>query len=260
MWEKQPNGLCRGSGETMFACLDKKAYIRGRQTTLHMGEKHFKEINTCAELTERVRELGILPFLRLPLDGWSAEEMGGEDTRYTTLPDGGWEWPMWKWKGEVIRESGCAYGKFINGKACFISREWWPDFCNYRRHRFPMPGEGSVEDMVWRTLREHGSLTTRELRAACDFVGKNMRSRFDAYVRRLEMGCRVVTEDFVYPVDRHGREYGWGWALLTTPEARFGRDACQPDRTPEESRERLARHLHDILPGCDDTIVNRILR
>ena len=202
-----------------------------------MPRKEYQEINTCAELTERVQELGILPFLRLLGDGWSAEEMGSEEVQYTTLPDGGWEWPMWKWKGEVIRESGCAYGKFIDGKACFISKEWWPDLCNYRRHRFPLPEEGSLDDMILQTLRENDSLTTRELRAACDFVGKNMRGKFDTYVRRLEMACRVVIEDFVYPVDRHA-----------------------PDRTPEESRERLACHLRDILPRCDEQLLDFILK
>ena len=242
-----------------IASLRENAYIRGKHDCA-MPRKEYQEINTCAELTERVQELGILPFLRLLGDGWSAEEMGSEEVQYTTLPDGGWEWPMWKWKGEVIRESGCAYGKFIDGKACFISKEWWPDFCNYRRHRFPLPEEGSLDDMILQTLRENGSLTTRELRAACDFVGKNMRGKFDTYVRRLEMACRVVIEDFVYPVDRHSREYGWGWALLTTPEERFGREACAPDRTPEESRERLACHLRDILPRCDEQLLDFILK
>ena len=140
--------------------LRENAYIRGKHDCA-MPRKEYQEINTCAELTERVQELGILPFLRLLGDGWSAEEMGSEEVQYTMLPDGGWEWPMWKWKGEVIRESGCAYGKFIDGKACFISKEWWPDFCNYRRHRFPLPEEGSLDDMILQTLRENGSLTTK---------------------------------------------------------------------------------------------------
>lgn len=76
-----------------------------------------EKIHTCAELTEYVDEIGFLPLLDMGIDGWSAEAVTDEDCQYTVLPDGGWEWPLWQWKGPVIRESGCAYGKFFNGKA-----------------------------------------------------------------------------------------------------------------------------------------------
>ena len=81
----------------------------------------------------------------------------------------------------MLRESRCAYGKFFKRKAAFVSREWWPDFCNYRRSLYPYPEEGSVEEAVLATLKSEGSLITRELRAACGFTGPKMRSRFDAY-------------------------------------------------------------------------------
>ena len=87
-----------------------------------------------------------------------------------------------------------------------------------------------------------------------------MRSRFDAYLTRLEMGGYIVTEDFVYPHDRHGREYGWGWSLLTTPEALFGREACHPERTPEESRQRLLVQFRSILPEVPEEAIDALLR
>ena len=79
-----------------------------------------------------------------------------------------------------------------------------------------------------------------------------MRSRFDAFVTRLQMGCHIITEDFVYPRDRHGREYGWGLSLLTTPERLLGHDLCQCPRTPEESFERLVAHFRSLLPAASD--------
>ena len=218
------------------------------------------EIHNCSELIEYIQEIGFLPLLRMGLPGWSAEEAVDEECRYTTLPDGGWEWPLWEWKGDIIQESGCAYGKFFNKKAGFVSREWWPDFCNYRRSRNPRPEEGSIEDMILRILRESGSLITRQLRAECGFTGSRMRSKFDAFLTNLEMGCYIVTEDFVYPHDRHGREYGWGWSLLTTPEALFGREACHPERTPEESRQRLLAQFRSILPEVPEEAIDALLR
>lgn len=217
-------------------------------------------IHSCAQLIEYVNEIGFLPLLNMGMGDWSAENVVDEDCRYVVLPDGGWEWQLWKWKGSVVRESGCGYGKFFMGKAGFVSREWWEDFCNYRRSLHPAPEEGSIEVAILQTLRENGSMITRELRAACGFNGPRMRSKFDAYVSRLEMQCRIVIEDFVYPRDRHGREYGWGWALLTTPESLLGREACNSNRSPEESLERLKAHFRRIIPQATEKSIEKILK
>lgn len=210
---------------------------------------YHSQISSAPQMMEAIQELGFVPLLYSGIPGFSAEEMVDEDSRYVVYDDG-WDWPMWKWKGPIINEGGCVYGKFFDKKAGYISLDWWPDFCNWRRSVNPMPEEGSIEEAILLTLQEHGSLITRELRSACGFTGPKMRSRFDAYVTRLQMACRIVTEDFVYPRDRHGREYGWGWSLLTTPERLYGRDACHCDRSPQDSRDRILQHLHGILPNA----------
>ncbi len=218
------------------------------------------EIYSQAQLMELIGQIGFLPLLDSGIRGYSAEDMVADDCRYVVMPDGGWDWPLWKWKGPIVTEGSVVYGKFFAGKAGFISREWWPDFCNYRRHQHPEPEEGSIEEAILLTLQEHGSLITRELRAACGFTGPKMRSRFDGYVTRLQMACRIVTEDFVYPQDKHGHEYGWGWSLLTTPEQLFGREACHCDRSPEASFRRIAGHLCRLLPEASEQAVIRIIK
>ena len=217
-------------------------------------------IHSCPELMECVQQVGFLPLWGSGIQGYDAESLVDEDCRYTRFDDGSWEWKLWQWKGSVIREGGCVYGKFFAGKAGFISREWWPDLYNWRRSRNPIPEEGSIEDGILTTLREHGSMITRELRAACDFTGKNMRSKFDAFVGRLQMGTYIVTEDFVYPTDKHGQEYGFGWSLLTTPELLLGREACQCDRTPEESFQRMKEHLTQLLPNATEKQIVKLLK
>jgi hypothetical protein len=87
-----------------------------------------------------------------------------------------------------------------------------------------------------------------------------MRSRFDNYVTRLQMGCYIVTEDFVYPVDKHNREYGWGWSLLTTPEQLIGREGCHTDRTPEESLQRLTAHFRHLLPDATEKQIEKLIK
>ena len=219
-----------------------------------------EKVHTDVELMELIQQVGFLPLLDSGIRGFSAEEMVDDDCHYVVFPDGGWDWPLWKWKGSVVTEGGCVYGKFFDKKAGFISKAWWPDFFNYRRSLQPAPAEDSIEDAILMTLREQGSLITRQLRAACGFTGPKMRSRFDAYVTRLQMGCYIVTEDFVYPRDKHNREYGWGWSLLTTPEQLFGREACLTDRTPEESLQRMLNHLRQLLPSATDAQIMKMIR
>jgi hypothetical protein len=116
-----------------------------------------------------IQQVGFLPLLDSGIPGYSAEELVDADCRYVVLPDGGWDWPLWKWKG------------------------------------------------------------------------------------------RIVTEDFVYPLDKHNREYGWGWSLLTLPERLLGREACHCPRTPEESFARLKAHLEALLPEASEKQILKLI-
>ena len=215
-------------------------------------------IRNCPDLMDAIQEIGMVPLLYSGIRGFSADELVAPECRYV-MTDEGWDWPLWDWKGPIVTEGHFAYGKFFDGKAGFVSMEWWPDLCNYRRAKYAEPTDDSIEGVILEVLRVNGSIITRDLRNACGFTGAKMRSRFDGYVTRLQMACRVVTEDFVYPRDKQGRQYGWGWALLNTPEHLFGRDACQCDRTPEESFSRIMEHLRGLLPNANEKQLERMI-
>ncbi len=219
----------------------------------------FPKIYSASGLMELIQEVGFLPLLDSGIEGFSAEAIVDEDCGYVTFPEGGWDWPLWKWKGSIVTEMPCMYGKFFNKKAGFISQDWWPDFCNYRRSKWTRPESDSIEGAILETLQTSGSLITRELRAACGFHGTGMRSKFDGYLTRLEMGTYIVTEDFVYPRDKHNREYGWGWSLLSTPEDLYGKEACRCERTPEASYQHICAHLRNILPEATDKQLTKLI-
>ena len=217
------------------------------------------QIHSCPELMALIQQIGFLPLLDSGIPGYSAEELVDDECRYVVFPDGGWDWPLWKWKGPIVSDGHCVYGKFFAGKAGFVSLDWWPDLCNLRRSRQAAPAEGSIEEAILFTLGQEGSLITRELRAACGFTGPKMRSRFDGYITRLQMQCRIITEDFVYPLDKHNHEYGWGWSLLTLPERLLGPEACRCPRTPEESFARLKTHFATLLPNASEKQILKLI-
>lgn len=219
----------------------------------------FPEIYSATGMMNLIQEVGFLPLLDSGINGFSAEDVVAEDCRYVTFPEGGCDWPMWKWKGQIVTEMPCLYGKFFNKKAGYITMEWWPDFCNYRRSKYPRPDDDSIEGAILATLQQTGSLITRELRAACRFNGKGMRAKFDGYLTRLQMATYIVTEDFVYPVDKHNNEYGWGWSLLNTPEELYGKETCKCDSTPDESFQRIYDHFMDILPDATEKQILKLI-
>lgn len=219
-----------------------------------------QEIHSCPELMVRIQQIGFLPLLDSDIPGFCAEEMMAPECRFTRFNDGTWEWPLWEWKSAVVTEGRCVYGKFFASKAGFVSQAWWPDLYNWRRSQHPVPEADSIEGIILTTLLEHGSMIARDLRAACNLTGQKMRSKFDAIICRMQMGCLIVTEDFVYPTDKHGREYGFGWSLLTTPERLLGLEACQCNRTPEESFNRMYDHLANLHPYATEKQITKLIK
>ena len=84
-------------------------------------------IGSKTDLVKAINKYGSLPYFRNGIEGFSIEEHI-EPRYWFGNEDGAWEW-----KGSVIQKTGCAYGKFFERKAVYISGEWFPDFANYRR-------------------------------------------------------------------------------------------------------------------------------
>lgn len=104
----------------------------------------FREIYSATGMMELIQKIGFLPLLYSGIEGFSAEDIVDEDCRYVTFPEGGWDWPLWKWKGEIVTEMPCMYGKFFNKKAGFISQEWWPTFLQLQKKQKPSSRKKSL--------------------------------------------------------------------------------------------------------------------
>ena len=218
------------------------------------------EIKSKEDIVRLVDELGFLPYFKGEIPGFSIEE----NTRvmWADGPDGN----PWDWKGPIIRLARCAYGKFYRGRAMYISREWFPDFANYRRDGYDY--DARVDDGLARkkderlmeVLTERGTLRSRELKALC-CLGEESRKTYEGSLTFLQMQGYVTTADFVYETDRLGRPFGWGLAQYATPEHFFGEAFTQRvyEREPEESRERLAEHLTRLLPQATKAQIKRLI-
>ena len=218
-------------------------------------------IRSKADMVAAVERLGILPLFANSIPRFSIEELSAPEIWFS-----GGEGP-WEWKGPVIRETGCAYGKFFENKAVFITRDCYLDYANYRRDGYDFDArydEGLVsrqENDLYTLLDGNAPILSRRLKQLGGY-GKNGRKNFDALITRLQAQGYAVISDFVYSTSKTGETYGWGVAEYATPEARFGPDfaAHVYDREPQESLERLVAHLRSILPRESETSLRRFLK
>ena len=222
-------------------------------------------IGSMQDLMDVINAMGFVPFFQNEIKGFSIEEHIGHGCWYDDGDNG--FWPAWEWKGPVIRTMRCAYGKFLRGKAMYISPEWFPDFANWRRDGYDFDaryedGLAAYHDKeLYELLDANAPILSRQLKKTGGY-GKNGRKGFDTIISRLQKQCYVITSDFRYASDAAGNQYGWGIAEYSTPEKFLGETFTDSvyKRIPEESRERVMKQLAKILPEAGEKELERILR
>ncbi len=221
-------------------------------------------VRTKQDLIEAVQTFGFVPLFAGSVPGFSVEEHAAPEVWYSKDSD---DWKVWEWKGPVIRECGCAYGKFFEKKAVFISREWFQDFANYRRDGYDFDArwdDGLAyrgDKILYELLDAHAPVLSKSLKTIGNYR-KGGKTGFDTVITRLQAQGYVLISDFVYERDRKGNAYGWGIAEYSTPEKLFGPSFRETlyTRTPQESYGRMLRHLKEMLPQAGEEAIRKILK
>lgn len=222
----------------------------------------FEKLKSADDIVNLVQEIGFLPFFANPIKGFSIEECCPPELWFAADVDGPWEW-----KGPAVRTGKCVYGKFFGGKAGFISTEWFGDFANYRRDGYDFDARyddalASARDkVIYDTIAANGSLLSTELKDMCNYK-KGGNKGFETIITRLQMQTYVNISDFEYMKDKTGKPYGWGVARYSTPEELFGYEAVTSayKRDPTESKEKIFRHLSELLPDAMEKQILKLIK
>ncbi len=234
-------------------------------------------ILTQEQLEQRIREWGFLPFFRNGVEGFSIEEIVPEDLLFGDNEQGN----AWEWKGPIISHWQCAYGKFFNGKAGYVSLDWMPDFMNWRRYRFSLKKKYIVAaKQILKVLKENESMLSKELKIASGYslsrkrkkidpdnpnttmiVNKKNGLTFDSLISSLQMGTYVCVADFEYKISKKGVPYGWGEARYCTPEAMYEFDYQEAveGRYAIESYWRIVEHIQKLFPDADVYQIKKLI-
>ncbi len=226
-------------------------------------------IRTKKDLEDAVREFGFIPYFRNSLPGFSIEEHVDPKAWFYEDLEG-----VWEWKGPVIRETGCAYGKFFEKKAAYVRQDLFCDLANYRRNGYDFDalwddGLARFQDkQLYELIVKKAPVLSRDLRETGGYAynGRWQKTEgkkgFDPSITRLQEQCYVLISDFVYTLDKKGYQRGWGVAEYSTPEIFMG-DAFTENvykRKPEESYERLMDHLMKLFPAEPEKSLKKFLK
>lgn len=226
-------------------------------------------IRTKEDLINAIEEYGIVPFFENNIKGFSIEENVDPKVYFSDGPG------VWEWKGPVILETKCAYGKLFNKKAAFVRKDIYYDLANYRRDGYDFDArvsDGLVnynEEFLYNIIASRHSILSKTAKAIGGYVkpkekGKDAwvpRKGFDTTITNLQMKGYVLISDFDYEVDKNGEFYGWGIARYTTPEEYYGKTFAKRcyKRSPEESYKKLFRLIKKINPDASKEEIKKFL-
>jgi hypothetical protein len=225
---------------------------------------HFPKIASSAALKRLVDEIGFIPLFDGSIRGFSVYSLT-DPSRWWT---GDERTDPWQWRIELAAGGDVAYGKLLEKKAAFVSRELYPLFANMRRQGYDFDAryedgkarskEKRIMDHLFGTKKILPSYT---LKALAGF-GAGGDGGFEGTLAALEMQTYLTVRGMERRRSKTGEEYGWPVALLSTSEALFGAKYIRSRyrEEPSESKERLIEHLMKLFPGIAKTQAVKFLK
>ena len=214
-----------------------------------------RTLKSVDDLTLLVNEIGFLPLFDVGVKGFSVEEM-----TYGQWWTGKKDDP-WHWREEAANRGEIIYSKIFNGRAGFVSKEWFPKFANYRRDGYDFDSrweeglEPSKHQEIMECVINNPMIMTSDIKKQ---VGK---AGFEGALTNLEMKTYLIIRAFDRKKNRFQEPYGWSIGVMDTPENAFGTDWATSAyvESPEKSYEDILFHIENTLPGIDREALQRII-
>ena len=224
----------------------------------------FSRITSADALERLVDDVGFVPLFDGSIRGFSVYSLT-DPSRWWT---GDERTDPWQWRIELAARGDAAYGKLLEKKAAFVSRELYPLFANMRREGYDFDAryeDGKARSKEKRIMDIFSGtkkvLPSNEIKARAGF-GSAGEGGFEGALTSLEMQTYLSVRGMERRRSKTGEEYGWPVALLSSSEALFGAKHVRSRyrEEPEESKERLVEHLLRIFPGIARSQAERFLK
>lgn len=191
-------------------------------------------------IIKAVNDFGIIPFYSSSIDGYSM--FAHYDGDFFSL---------WDERILAVNSGEILYGKFINGKAAFVSKEIFPYLCNYRRDGYDFDSrvdEGTVAHDLIDIMKAVGDTVC----LSYDVKQRLSLKGFDTKATKLQHQTYLCIAGFA--------QSQMGLAKLTAPETIHGN---LPREKYNLSTEECYRVLLDCVmktARCDEESARKILK
>ena len=228
-------------------------------------------IRSAAELTSWVNEIGFLPFFANEVEDFSAEEHVASNAWWT----GNKSTDPWEWREEIAAQHRVAYGKFFDGRAGFINREWLPFFANARRSGWDFDGKWQDGRASFRekAIMEFfvnpessdepeftgAAILSTDLKRQAGF-GKGGEKNYPGILTGLQMQLYLVIGGFQRRTNKRGADYGMPVSIIMTPESIWGYEHMSSaySEEPSVSWQRIYDHTRTMWSAKERDIVKLI--
>lgn len=198
-------------------------------------------------LADFIEKTGFLPLFRNEIPGFSVEE--------NVCPEDWWtddeEKDPWIWRMALAETGRFVYGKFFNGCAGFVSKEWFPFFACIRRNGYDFDsradeGLAKKRDADVMRLFEGGAAHTISSIRTESHLTKGL----DGTLQSLQHQTYLLVSGFTRKVNKRGEPYGWSISVYQTPESIWGYDFVTSGYNygEKECAARITGHLCEMYP------------
>ncbi len=241
-------------------------YINGE--FIMKGCEEAEAIHTVAEAASYIHKVGFIPLFSNIIPGFSLEEHTEPSQWWSDDP----ETDPWIWRQTLSSNPEIAYGKFFGRNAGFISKEWFPDFANYRRNGYDFDALFEDELASYRSRKimdvfelddeaAGRQVMSSEVKSLAGFSKDGGEKNFEGVITDLQMQTYLIMGDFQQKKNRNGQPFGWHIAVMETPETKWGREfvtSCYSEN-PVISWQRITEKMKSAFQNARDKEITKML-
>ena len=232
-----------------------------------------QRLRTIEDLYELIGRIGMLPLFSNSIPGFSVEERVTAESWWTGDP----ETDPWEWREIAAVHPDIAYGKFFEGKAGFVSGDFFPVFANYRRNGYDFEALFEDEMASYRAKKIMDAFELDEKACGRELMSNELKNLagfgkrkdgtpgekgFNYAFTDLQMQTYLIISGFKQRRNKSGQSSGaWHIAAVKTPETKWGYDlvtSAYPE-DPAKSWSRMCERVRNVIPGAGDEGLQKVL-
>ncbi|PWK07921.1 AlkZ-related protein [Tumebacillus permanentifrigoris] len=205
-------------------------------------------VHTYEQVSETIREVGILPLSSFIPEHPSLESITPKDAWHT-----GAETDPWLWRDRVAGEGVAAYGRFFKKKPILVSLELYPYLQAVLRDELTVEeryADGKLSHAakkVYEAVAADGGIDTKALRKVVGMQDKDSKNDYDKALVELQESGDLVIAGIAERLNDQGQKNGWNSTCYELADRWLEqKGSAVRELSREEAKAHLFTHLEQV--------------